>query len=50
MTDTSNVGGGGTMFQWQSLEKGQYDKAISQWGTDGLNQDGTLKYSYPEDK
>ena len=24
--------------------------AISQWGTDGLNRDGTLKHSYPDDK
>ena len=25
------------------------DSAISQWGTDGLNRDGTLKHSYPDD-
>ena len=50
VTDTSNVGGGGTLFQWQALEKEEFDSAISQWGTDGLNRDGTLKHSYPDDK
>ena len=32
MTDASNVGGGGTLFQWQALEKEEFDSAISQWG------------------
>ena len=50
MTDASNVGRGGTFFQWQALEKEEFDSAISQWGTDGLNRDGTLKHSYPDDK
>ena len=47
MTDPSNVGGGGTLFQSQALEKEEFDSAISQWGTDGLNRVGTLKHSYP---
>ena len=38
------------MFQWQALEKEEFDSAISQWGTEGLNRDGTLKHSYPDDK
>ena len=46
VTDGSNVGGGGTLFQGQALE---FDSAISQWGTEGLNRDGTLKHSYPDD-
>ena len=50
LTDASNVVGGGTLFQWQALEKEQFDWAISQWRTDGLNRDGTLKHSYPDDK
>ena len=50
VTDASNVGGGGTLFQWQALEKEELDSAISQWGRDGLNRDGTLKHSYPADK
>ena len=37
VTDASNVGGGGTLFQWQALEKEEFDWAISQWGTDGMN-------------
>ena len=48
MTDASNLGGGGTLFQWQVLEKEEFDSAISQWGTDGLNRYGTLKHSYHE--
>ena len=50
VTDASNVGGGGTLFHWQALEKEEFDSAISQWGTDGLNRDSTLKHSYPDDK
>ena len=50
VTDASNVGGGGTLFQWQALEKEEFDSAISRWGTDGLNRHGTLKHSYPDDK
>ena len=50
VTDTSNFGGDGTLFQWLALEEGEFDSAISEWGTDGLNRDGTLKYSYPDDK
>ena len=50
VTDASNVGGAGTLFQWQALEKEEFDSAISQWGTDGLNRDGTPKHSYPDDK
>ena len=38
------------MFQWQALEKEEFDSAISQWGTEGLNRDETLKHSYPDDK
>ena len=37
VTDASNVGGGGTLFQRQALEKEVFDWAISLWGTDGLN-------------
>ena len=50
VTDASNVGGDGTLFQWEALEKKEFDSAISQWGTKGLNRDGTLRHSYPDDK
>ena len=36
VTDASNVGGGETLFQWQALEKEEFESAISQWATDGL--------------
>ena len=38
VTNASNVGGGGMLFQWQALEKEEFDSAISQWGTEGLNR------------
>ena len=50
ITDASNVGGDGTLFQWQALDKEEFGTAISQWGTDGLNRDGTVRHSYPDDK
>ena len=50
MTDAGNVGGGRTLFQLQALEKEEFDSAISQWETEGLNRDVTLKHSYPDDK
>ena len=50
VTDASNVGSGGRLFQWQALEKEEFGFAISQSGTEGLNRDGTLKHSYPDDK
>ena len=50
VTDASHVGRGGTLFRWQALEKEEFDSAISQWVTDGLNPDSTLKHSYPDDK
>ena len=29
VTDAGNVGGGGALFQWQALEKEEFDSAIS---------------------
>ena len=34
----------------QALEKEEFDSAISERETEGLNRDGTLKHSYPDDK
>ena len=45
ITDSSDKGGGGTLFQWQSLEKEQIP---SKYQTLGINTDGTLKHTYPE--
>ena len=50
VTDASNVGGGGTLFQWHTLKKEEFDSATSKLGTDGLYPDGTLNHSYPDDK
>ena len=37
VTGARNVGGGRTLFQWQTVEKEEFDSAVSQWGTDGLS-------------
>ena len=50
VTDASNVGGGGTLFQWQALENEEFDPPFLKWGTDGFNRDGTIKHSHPDDK
>ena len=50
VTDASNVGGGGTLLQWQALEKEEFDSALSLWGTDGLSRGGILKQSYADNK
>ena len=50
LTDASNVGREGTLFQWRALQKEEFDSAISEWGTDGLNRDGSLNHSYPDVK
>ena len=50
VTDASNVGGGKTLFKWQAVEKEEFDSAMSQWGTDGRNRDGTFKHSYADHK
>ena len=50
VTDASNTGGGGTLFQLQALHEEDFGSAISESGTDGVNWDGTLKHRYPEDK
>ena len=50
VTNACNVGGGGTLFRLQAVEKGEFDLAISKWGTQGLNRDGTLKDGYTKDK
>ena len=46
ITDSSDKGGGGTLFQWQKMEKEQIPP---QFRTLGVNGDGTLKHSYPPD-
>ena len=30
VTDDNNVGGGGTLFQWQALEKEEFNSVLSQ--------------------
>ena len=50
VTDANDVDGAGTLFQWEVVEKEQFDSAISQCGTDGLNRYRTLQHIYPEDK
>ena len=37
VTDASNLGGRRELFLWQAPDKEEFNSAISQWGTDGLN-------------
>ena len=45
VTDACDVGGAGTLYQWQKLNPAElYHR---QFQTSGLNRDGTLKHDYP---
>ena len=45
VTDVCNVGGGGTLYQWQELNPA--DVSHCRFQTSGLNRDGTMKHEYP---
>ena len=45
VTDACDVGGGGTLYQWQELNPAE--SSHCQFQTSGLNRDGTLKHDYP---
>jgi len=45
ITDASDVGGGATLFQWQTLESEQIP--IGAYPTTGINPDGTMKSDHP---
>ena len=45
ITDGSDLGGGCTIFQWQSLQK---EKIPEKFQTIGVKNDGKLKHTYPE--
>ena len=45
ITDACDVGGGGTLYQWQELNPAELSHCQLQ--TSGLNRDGTLKHDYP---
>ena len=45
VTDTCDVGGGGTLYQWQELNPAELSRC--QYHTSGLNRDGTLRHNYP---
>ena len=42
VTDASDVGGGGTLFQWQRLNKELCQEVDQKLRTLGVNRDGTL--------
>jgi len=44
VTDSSDIGGGAVIFQWQSLDP---EQLVHVFATQGINQDGTLKTNYP---
>ena len=43
-TDASDVGGGGTIYQWQKLNSAELTHC--HYRTNGLNRDGSLKHDY----
>ena len=45
ITDDSDVGGGGTNYQWQELNPAELTHC--HYRTSGLNRDGSLKHDYP---
>ena len=45
ITDASDVGGGGTIYQWQELNPAELTHC--HYRTTGLNRDGSLKHDYP---
>ena len=50
VSDGSNLGGGGTLFQWQALRPEQCQKINERLRSQGVNRDGSLKHSYNEDE
>ena len=45
ITDASDVGGGGAIYQWQKLNPAELTHF--HYRTSGLNHDGSLKHDYP---
>ena len=45
ITDASDTGGGGTLYQWQELNPSELTHC--HYRTAGLNRDGSLKHDYP---
>ena len=45
ISDASDVGGGGTIYQWHELKPAELTHCHSH--TSGLNRDGSLKHDYP---
>ena len=47
ISDASDVGGGGSLYQWQKPEQGQLDETPG--CTTGANKEGKLQHTYEED-
>ena len=45
VTDASDVGGGASIFQWQSVHK---EESHVNFATTGVKPDETFKHEYPE--
>ena len=50
VTDASDVEGGGTLFQWQRLNRELCQEVDQKLRTLGVNRDGTLRHEYNEDE
>ena len=49
ITDASDVGGGGSLFQWQKKNKAERAVLNEQLKTIGVTAQGLLKHNYPDD-
>ena len=50
VTDASDIGGGGTLFQWQRLNKALWKELEKKLRTLGINRAVTLQHVYNEDE
>ena len=54
ITDSSDIGGGSTLFQWQPMKPlnstDSTNSTILQFSTSGLNSEGQFLHDYPEDE
>ena len=48
VTDASNVGGGGSLYQWQKLTHDEISAIEREYATIGVTPQGLLKHNYPE--
>ena len=46
ISDASDEGGGGSLYQWQGINEGAVERIRSELKTAGIDRDGSLKHTY----